>query len=98
MMNDKLRVASSDIDEAIIEGEIQYHRFPGTTTIVCCISLHSGINVIGESAAVSKEKFNEEVGRLVAFKHAKDRLWSLLGCLLLDRVARQSGVIHAESA
>jgi hypothetical protein len=54
-----------DAIDAQIVGE-DYHRFPGTTMTVCCLTLANGFNVTGESAAASPSNFDEEIGRTIA--------------------------------
>lgn len=81
------RVTPASLD-AKISGE-QYHRFPGTTLTVCCLTLANGFTVTGESAAASPENFDEEVGRKVARAHARDKIWALEGYLLRERLSRQ---------
>ena len=63
-----------------------YHVFPGTTMTVCCLTLRNGYNVVGESAAASPENFDEAVGRTIARRNARDKIWSLEGYLLKDRL------------
>lgn len=63
-------------------GGTQYYRFPGTSTIVCCITLTNGFTVTGESSCVSSANFDEEIGKEVAFNKAKDKIWVFEGYLL----------------
>lgn len=79
------RLTPSHIDAQIV-GE-DYHRFPNTTLTVCCLTLRNGYNVTGESAAVSPENFDEEIGRKIARQNARERIWSLEGYLLKERQA-----------
>lgn len=74
------RLSPDHIDSCIVDA--QYYVFPGTTLTVCCITLRNGYSVTGESAAVSKENFDEEIGRDVAYKNARDKIWQLEGYLL----------------
>lgn len=76
------RLTPALIDAAIV-GE-QYHRFPGTTVTVCCLTLRNGYNTIGESAAVSAENFDEEIGRKVAREKAREKIWALEGYRLKE--------------
>lgn len=78
------RLRPEDID-ATIRAE-QYHVFPGTTLTVCCLTLRNGYQVTGESAAASPENFDEEVGRAIARRNARDKIWSLEGYLLRERL------------
>lgn len=77
---DAPRLSPALIDKRV--GNVQFHVFPGTTTTVCCVSLTNGFTVIGKSASVSVDNFNEEIGREVAFKDARDKIWELEGYLL----------------
>ena len=60
----------------------QYYVFPGTQTTVCCITLHNGFTVIGESACVSPKNYDSEIGEKIAFDNARDKIWLLEGYLL----------------
>jgi len=64
--------------EEVIAGE-QYHVFPGTMLTVCCLTLESGFNVVGESACASPENFDKELGRKRARENAKNQIWKLEG-------------------
>lgn len=74
-----------DLIDATILSE-DYHVFPGTTVTICCLTLRNGYNVIGESAAASPENFDEEVGRVISRRNARDKIWSLEGYLLKNRL------------
>ena len=78
------RLKPEDLD-AVIRDEA-YHVFPGTTMTVCCLTLHNGFNVVGESAAASPENFDAEIGRKIAYGHARDQIWGLEGYLLKERL------------
>jgi len=82
-MTDAPRVTDERIDSLIVAE--QYHQFPGTTVTVCCLTLENGFNAIGESACVSPELFNAELGRKIAREKARDKLWVLEGYLLHQR-------------
>jgi Phage protein (N4 Gp49/phage Sf6 gene 66) family len=83
------RISPDDLD-AKIAGEM-YHVFPGTTLTVCCLVLENGYTVTGESAAVSPENFDAEIGRKIARAEARDKIWQLEGYLLRERLHRQAG-------
>ena len=78
------RLAPASLD-AKITGE-QYHVFPGTTMTVCCLTLENGFNVIGQSAAVSPENFDAEIGQKIARADAREKIWALEGYLLRERL------------
>lgn len=74
------RLTPEHIDSVILAE--QYHVFPGTTLTVCCLTLENGYHVTGESAAASPENFDEDIGRQIARRNARDKIWSLEGYLL----------------
>lgn len=76
--------------DAQIAGE-DYHVFPGTTLTVCCLTLHNGFTVTGESAAASPENFDAEIGRKIARQNAREKIWALEGYLLKERLAKAGG-------
>ena len=78
------RLTPEQIDGVIV-GE-DYYVFPGTTVTVCCLTLENGFSVVGESAAASPENFDEEVGRVISRRNARDKIWSLEGYLLKSRL------------
>jgi hypothetical protein len=71
--------------DATIVGEA-YHVFPGTTLTVCCLTLRNGFQVIGESAAASPANFDEAICRKIAWERAREKIWSLEGYLLRERL------------
>lgn len=81
---DSFRLTPEKIDEVII-GE-DYYVFPGTTITICCLTLRNGFNVIGESASITQENFDEDVGRKVARNRARDKIWVLEGYLSKEKL------------
>lgn len=85
------RLTPAAIDACIV-GEA-YHVFPGTTLTVCALTLRNGFNVTGESAAASPENFDEAIGREIARKNAREKIWAFEGYLLRERL-HQSALGH----
>ena len=56
----------------------------------CVLVLRNGYTVTGESACASAETFNAETGRKIAREKAVEKVWSLLGFRLRDKLARQA--------
>lgn len=52
----------------------------------CVLVLRNGFTVTGESACVSPENFDAELGRKIARKHAVDKIWALEGYALRNRM------------
>lgn len=51
---------------------------------ICILVLRNGFTVTGESACVSAEVFNEELGKKLARSKAVDKVWMLEGYLLAE--------------
>lgn len=82
------RLSPESIDSVIV-GE-DYHVFPGTALTVCCLVLRNGFTVTGESAAVSMANFDAELGRKIARRDARGKIWQLEGYALRERLWRHS--------
>ncbi|MBR8161990.1 hypothetical protein KDW98_12535 [Burkholderia vietnamiensis] len=52
----------------------------------CVLALRNGFTVTGESACVSPENFDAEIGRKVARAKAIEKIWPLEGYLLKQRL------------
>lgn len=76
-----IRLTPADIDSCIVSGE--YYQFQGTSHTVCCLMLKNGFTVIGESS-----HFDAAIGKKVAFKNARDKIWMLEGYLLRESMHR----------
>lgn len=79
------RLTPADIDAAIV-GE-DYHVFPGTTLTVCCLKLRNGFTATGESAAASPENFDQAIGRDIARRNAREKIWPLEGYVLREKLS-----------
>lgn len=82
------RVTPEAVDAEIV-GE-QYHVFPGTTVTVCLLRLANGFTVTGESACADPANFDDAVGRAIARRNARDKIWSLLGFRLRDQLSKEA--------
>lgn len=79
------RITPAHIEDTILAE--QYHVFPGTMLTVCCLTLRNGFNTVGESACASPENFDAEIGRRIARAAAAQKIWSLEGYLLKEKLA-----------
>lgn len=79
------RLTPKHIDEQIVSAA--FHVFPGTTLTVCALTLRNGFQVVGHSAAASPENFDAELGRAIAHRNAREKIWPLEGYLLKERLA-----------
>lgn len=82
------RVTPEKVDAAIVSET--YTVLPSGKCMICELTLRNGFTVRGEASAVSKENFNEEIGRKVSRSKARDQIWQLEGYLLQDRLAGRS--------
>lgn len=71
--------------DAKIKGKT-FTNLPSGKCVVCEITLANGFTVRGESAVVSPENFDQEVGNIIAFKNARDKIWQIEGYLLQEQV------------
>ena len=78
------RLTPDLIDETIVSED--YYVFPNTTLTICRLELVNGFSCTGESAAVSMDNFDEEIGRKVARENARDKIWQLEGYLLKQKL------------
>lgn len=54
----------------------------------CVLTLRNGFTVTGESACVSPENFDAEIGRKIARQKAVEKIWPLMGYELRSKLAR----------
>ena len=64
MSNDLLATVKNKIDA------VQYHKFPGTMTHTCCVTLASGFSVVGEAHCADAEEYNADLGNQYAYEDA----------------------------
>jgi len=74
------RLTPTHIDNTIIGA--QFWQPEGTTLTVCAMKLTNGTMVVGESACVSEENFDAEIGKNIAYENARQKIWALEGYLL----------------
>ena len=79
-----------NVGEAMPEDEFQppvpsYHPLRQLT--LCVLVLRNGFTVTGESACVSPENFDAEIGRKVARANAVQKLWPLMGYSLMETLS-----------
>lgn len=67
----------------------EYHLFSGTCLTVCVLTLLNGFTVTGESACASPENFDAQIGRDLARRNARDKIWSLEGYRLRQQLHEQ---------
>ena len=83
-MNPAPAVSESDVRNAIVSAT--YTVLPNQRTTVCQLTLDNGFTVEGMSACVSFENFDAELGKMLAYSKAVEKVWPLLGFRLADRL------------
>jgi hypothetical protein len=53
---------------------------------VCLVVMKNGFTIIGKSAPASRENFNAEFGKKLAYEDCIRQLWPLMGFSLRDRL------------
>jgi hypothetical protein len=81
------RITPADINNSI--ADIYFHIVPNTTCTICALTLKNGFVVIGHSAAASKENFDRDIGKNIAFENARKEIWPLVGYALKEKLYTQ---------
>jgi len=76
----------------------QFHRFKGTTTTICCITLKNGHTVVGQYAFADPEEFNSDLGQRLAYNDARSKIYALEAYLLSETMYHDRRVTNAERA
>lgn len=89
------RLRPADID-AVIIGET-FTVLPSGKSMVCELTLSNGFTVRGESACVSKENFDVELGQKISRESARNKVWELEGYRLQCSLAMANAIRLGES-
>jgi len=81
---DAPRLTPESIDAVIIDET--FTVLPSGKCMVCELTLRNGFTVRGESATVSRENFDPEIGKEISRKNAREKIWGLEGYLLQERM------------
>ncbi|MET4562189.1 hypothetical protein ABIA69_003375 [Lysinibacillus parviboronicapiens] len=83
----KNTVTQEHIEEIIAISSYEvFHRVHGKQCIVVA-KLPNGFTVVGESACVDANNYDEQIGFDLAVKHIKSRLWELEGYALQNKLS-----------
>ena len=74
---------------AMASGQPSAVGSPLTLLTFCVLVLRNGFTVTGESACASPENFDAELGRKIARANAVNKMWSLMGYALKEKLAAQ---------
>jgi hypothetical protein len=75
------------VTKEYIESQIEETSFtrPKGTLTMCYLTLNSGFILTGESACIDPAKFDEKLGRDIAYENAFDKAWELFGFHFLQK-------------
>lgn len=82
------RITPEHVDR-IIRSET-FTVLPVGKTVICELTLWNGFTVRGESSVVSKENFDEAIGKIMSRGRARQKIWELEGYLLQQRLFEQA--------
>lgn len=77
------KVLAGDIHNKI--KATSYTLLPDGRTTICQVTLENGFTVIGTSACLVKEEYNQALGEKYSFEKAIDNIWELEGYLLAEK-------------
>lgn len=80
-----VRFVSGDVDPDYFAED--YKNDCGAKSLtICILTLENGFTVTGESACASPENFDLKIGREIAYKNAREKIWELEGYLLKEKL------------
>lgn len=85
----ELELTAPRLTPELIDAKIvseTYTVLPSGKVMICELTLENGFTVRGEGSAVSKANFNEEIGKTVSRKNAREKIWQLEGYLLQENL------------
>lgn len=79
-------VTKQQIEEIVEQSEFEtFHRVFGKQCVVVA-KLPDGFTIVGESACVDPDNYDESIGVAIAMKRIEDEIWKLQGYLLQNRI------------
>lgn len=90
-------VTQQQIDEIIANGKVVVMKLGEKTTLVKFTS-KEGFEIIGTSACVSAENYNEEIGKGICLERIKNKLWAFEGYCLQKELYNASCLTAKERA
>jgi hypothetical protein len=73
--------------EGVSDEQCQKSALALSLLTFCVLVLRNGFTVTGESACASPENFDPQIGRDIAKKNAREKIWLLEGYLLKQRLS-----------
>jgi len=80
--------AANGIDGANFPRNVNVNGLPTSMEMLtfCVLVLKNGFTVTGESACVSPENFDAEIGKKIARQNAVQKIWPLMGYALKEKL------------
>ena len=72
--------------QQIVDAIVAYDYFEHGTLTICVATLRNGYKVTGESACADPANYDMQIGRTLANKQAREKVWVLEGYLLRQRL------------
>lgn len=94
-MSEAPKVTQEMVDAAI-ESET-FIMMPSGKTMVCELILKNGFSIIGKNSCVSKDNFNEDLGKQYSRDNAIQQVWSYLG-FMLQQTLHETALTTAQLA
>lgn len=82
------KVTMADIEDMIVD--TSYTVLADGRTTICQLTLRNGFTVLGSSACVCAENFDEALGQKYSREKAVDQCWELGGLLLAERLYQEN--------
>lgn len=79
-MSQAPKVTQGMVDDFI--SSESYVMMPSGKTMVCELILKNGFSIVGKNSCVSKENFQEDLGKQYSRDNAVQQVWSYLGFML----------------
>ena len=71
-----MKLTKEHLESLIAEKEFIRH---GETLTICVLTLHSGFQLIGQSACIDPANFDATIGEKIAYDNAVEKMWELEG-------------------
>ncbi len=71
-----MKLTKEHLESLIAKKEFIRH---GETLTICVVTLHSGFQLLGQSACIDPANFDATIGEQIAYDDAVEKLWQLEG-------------------
>lgn len=86
-MSEAPKCTKEDVEKLVVSWT--YTVLPDGRTTICQGTLQNGFTVMGKSACVSKDNFDEKLGQEYAYEDLINQVWPLAGLLLAERLYQE---------